>query len=422
MKVKVKKKYSILGIALLLFSCQTVTEQNIYAQENRVSTLITKNSEVQERVEQNNFPRKNNTPIKRSIQFTDTNSVEAQRLISSLDSFYAIEVRNGFNGSVLVGYQGKVLYERYYGNANRATKYPWGPQTPSQLASTSKPFTATAILWLYQHGYLDIKEPVVKYLEGFPYEKVTIEMLLNHRSGIPDYLKWATQYWSRSKNMTNDDLLELIKKYQPRLSYTPGTRFQYSNSNYALLANILEEVTQLPYPKFMKEFIFEPLGLKNTFVYDPLAVKPENMAISYKANWQIDPDMYADGIYGDKGIFSTVEDLFLWDRSFYNHVLLNQKTLDLAYQGYSFETSGSRNYGLGWRINEDDKTNKIIFHNGWWHGNNTVYFRFIEEEFTIIVLGNRYNRRIYGHSKAIHKIVQNMGTDDMDWEESGSPQ
>lgn len=421
MKLRINKKLSIIGISLLLLSCQTVTEQNIYAQENRTSALITKNSEVVEvpitsRGEKSTL----STPTKRTLQFIDTNSVEAQRMIKSLDSFYSIEVRNGFNGSVLVGYQGKVLYERYFGYANRSTKFPWGPTTPSQLASTSKPFTATAILWLYQHGYLDIKDPVSKYLEGFPYEKVTIEMLLNHRSGIPDYLKWATQYWSRSRNMTNDDLLALIKKYKPKLSFASGTRFQYSNSNYALLANILEEVTQLPYPKFMKEFIFEPLGLKNTFVYDPLAVKPPNMAISYKANWQIDPDMYADGIYGDKGIFSTVEDLYLWDRSFYDYVLLNQKTLDLAYQGYSFETPGTRNYGLGWRINTADNQ-KIIFHNGWWHGNNTVYFRFIEDEFTIIVLGNRYNRRIYSHSKSIHKIVQNMGTDEMDWEESGSP-
>lgn len=419
MKKSTKIKHTFLGLTLLLFSCQTVTEQNIYAQQNMTASVANVKSTASASGAHARVTK--STESNRLLDFVDTNTTEAQQLIQSLDSFYNIEVRNGFNGSVLVGYQGKVLYERYFGYANRSKKIPWDPSTPSQLASTSKPFTATAILWLHQHGYLNIYDEVSKYIEGFPYQKVTIEMLLNHRSGIPDYLKWATRYWSRTKNMTNDDLLELMKKYKPRVNFTSGTRFEYSNSNYALLASVLEEVTKLPYPKFMKEFIFEPLGLHNTFVYDPLEVKPLNLAISYKANWQVDPDMYADGIYGDKGIYSTVEDLYRWDRSFYSYVLLNPETLEMAYKGYSYERPGTRNYGLGWRMNEFPDGKKVIYHNGWWHGNNTVYFRFIQDDFTIVVLGNRYNRRIYKHSKAIHEIVQNMNNEAIDWEESGSP-
>src|SRR5690554_367267 len=279
-------------LLICLMACQTVSEQHVYASpllspsHERLSTL--------------------------KLEFSDTTSPEARRIIKSLDSFYNIQVRNGFNGSVLVGYEGKVLYERYFGVCNRSTGLELCEDSPSQLASTSKPFTATAILWLHQHKYLDINDKVIDYIEGFPYKDVTIKMLLNHRSGIPDYLKFATKYWSRSKNMTNEDLLDIFKKHKPRLNSRVDSRFQYSNSNYAILASVLERVTKLPYPQFMKEFIFEPLGLKNTFVYDPLGFKPEKLAISYKANWQIDPDMYADGIYGDKGIYSTVNDLYLW--------------------------------------------------------------------------------------------------------------
>lgn len=365
-----------------------------------------------------------NTRVKENatmLTFVDTNSREARELIKSLDSFYASEVRNGFNGAVLVGHQGKVLYERYFGMANRERKIPWQENTTSQLASTSKPFTATAIMWLHQSGYLDIKNKVTYYIPEFPYKNVTIEMLLNHRSGIQDYLKWATRFWPRSKNMTNDDLLALIIKHKPALAFPSGTRFQYSNTNYALLATIIEVVVHLPYPEFMKEFIFEPLGLENTFVYNPLVPKPHNMAISYKANWQIDPDMYADGIYGDKGIFSSVEDLYKWDRSLYNNVLLNPKTTEICYKGYSYERPGSRNYGLGWRMDEDLDGQKVVYHNGWWHGNNTVFYRFIEEDFTIIVLGNRYNSKIYHQTKKVYSIVQNQNESNLNFETTGSP-
>lgn len=340
------------------------------------------------------------------LRFSDTSSPRARAIINGLDSFYRIQVRNGFNGSVLVGYQGKVLYERYFGVCNREAELELCPESPTQLASTSKPFTATAILWLHQNKYLDIRDKVSKYISGFPYNDITVKMLLTHRSGIPDYLKFAEKYWPRSKNMTNDELMDVFRKHKPGLLFTPGRRFDYSNSNYAILASILEEVTQMRYPQFLKEFIFEPLGMKNSFVYDPLGYKPEKMAISYKSNWTREPDTYADGIYGDKGIFSTVKDLYRWDQSFYKNVLLSDQTLEMAYDGYSPDMPGVRDYGMGWRMLDFPDGYKVVYHNGWWHGNNTVFYRYIQDNFTIIVLGNRYNRRIYSQAKAIYNIVQ----------------
>lgn len=349
------------------------------------------------------------------IQYHDTTSKQAQNLIKSLDSFYAREIARGFNGSVLIGYKGKVLYERYYGIADRKLNIKLNSKSSSQLASTSKPFTATAILWLHQSKYLNIDEPVSKYLKGFPYKDITITMLLNHRSGLPDYTKMGSTIWRSKAPMYNVSLLEYIVKRKPALRFTSNTRFQYSNTNYALLACIIEEVTKMPYKKFMKEMIFEPLGMKHTYVYDPKDGFMNQSTISYRSNYTVFANTFQDGIYGDKGIYSTPQDMYRWDQSFYANKLLNNKTVRMAYNGYSPDMPGQKNYGLGWRILEDE-TFKIIYHNGWWHGNNTVFYRFVADNFTIIVLGNKYNTKIYQQPKTIYKLVNANTNIKVEWE------
>lgn len=373
----------------------------------------------------NNFHASTKYPAKSidqvtKISYVDTNKAEYKRIINSLDSFYAIQTRLGFNGSVLIGHEGKVLYERYYGVANKSTGLPLGKHTPSQLASTSKPFTATAVLWLHQNKYLNIDDPVSKYLKGFPYPNITITMLLNHRTGLPDYTKMGTAVWSSTAPMYNVNLLQYINTKKPRLGFTPNTKFQYSNTNYALLACLVEEVAKMPFKQFMKEMIFEPLGMNDTYVFDPKDGFLGNSTVSYRANFSIFENNFQDGIYGDKGIYSTPQDMYRWDQSFYNYILLNEKTLRLAYNGYSFETGGKKNYGLGWRMMEDERY-KIIYHNGWWHGNNTVFYRFVADNFTIIILGNKYNTKIYQHPKAIYNIFSKNSNIKIEWEETGSP-
>jgi CubicO group peptidase (beta-lactamase class C family) len=316
------------------------------------------------------------------------------------------------------------MYERYFGYCNRAENTLLCAQNPSQLASTSKPFTATAVLWLHQNKYLNIDQPVQKYLKDFPYPEITIAMLLSQRSGLPDYTKMGNRYWKSSEPMYNEDLLQILARNKPRLNSKPNTRFEYSNTNYAMLARVIEEVSKMPYKQFMKEFIFDPLGMKNTFVYDPAdrAKIDDKVTQSYQYNWSVYKETNEDGVYGDKGIYSTVEDMYRWDQSFYKHILLNEKTLRMAYTGYSNERAGTKNYGFGWRMLNFDDGYKIIYHNGWWHGNNTVFYRFIKDNFTIIVLGNKYNSKIYGHAKSIYGIVKNSAEHtDMEWEEAGSP-
>ena len=341
-----------------------------------------------------------------TFQYADTASPEWRVKVAKLDSFYAVQQRMGFNGAVLVGYKNKVLYERYFGHANRESGVPWSAQTSSQLASTSKTFTGAAVLYLHSRHYLNIDDYVTAYIDSFPYPQVTIRTLLNHRSGLPDYLKWVGRFRKDLKTpMYNDDVLDMFIRYKPGLDFKTNTHFKYSNSNYLVLASIIEIVTEMPYKDFMKKHIFEPLGLKNTFVFDPADGLPGNASISYKASWAREPIMFADGVYGDKGIYSTAQDMYRWDQSLYQNKLLDNATLELAYGPCSFERPGVKNYGLGWRMLCYDDGYKVIYHNGWWHGNNTCFYRFIKDNFTIIVLGNKYTSSIYRQPPVVYKII-----------------
>ena len=351
--------------------------------------------------------------VKSALVYEDTTLPENKAIIHRLDSFYRTQVRAGFNGSVLIGRKGKVIYERYFGLANREAQIRLNPTSASQLASVSKTFTAAAILYLHEKKYIDINQKVSEYIKDFPYEAITVKMLLNHRSGIPDYTKWVPRYRKDQRTpMTNSQVMRMFAKYKPALEFRPDTRFKYSNSNYAILSSVIEEVTEASFADFMKAYIFEPLGMKHTFVYEPSKGLPAGSAISYKYNWVREPDMFADGVTGDKGIYSTVEDMYRWDQSFYKKILLSNETIELAYGPCSFEKPGVKNYGLGWRMFCYPSGEKIIYHNGWWHGNNTVFYRFIQENFTIIVLGNKYNNAIYRQAKVVNALVKNIPVGD----------
>ena len=355
-----------------------------------------------------------------ALAYNDSNDKKWLPIKRSLDSFYNAQTRMGFNGSVLIGYKGRILYERYLGLADRAQSIPLSANAPSQLASTSKTFTGAAVLYLYEHKYLNIDDPVQHYLKSFPYPEITVRMLLCHRSGLPDYTHWALNYIKDAKTpIYNKTMLDLMATHKPPLESKPGTRFKYSNTNYATLALVIEEVTGMRYKEFMTKYIFQPLGMNHTHVFDPADGMPPGATVSYKANWAIDPVMFADGVYGDKGIYSTVEDMYRWDQSFYANKLLSNETLELAYGPCSFEKAGVKNYGLGWRMLCYPDGYKVIYHNGWWHGNNTCFYRFIKDNFTIIVLGNKHSNAIYRQPLALYKIINGESGDHSENGEEG---
>jgi CubicO group peptidase (beta-lactamase class C family) len=306
---------------------------------------------------------------------------------------------HGFNGGLLVAYNGTIVYERYSGFKDpRRHKDSVNAHTAFHLASVSKTFTAMAILKLWEEGKLDIHDDISKYLTGFP-AGITIKNLLSQRSGLRNYVHFMDQSgWDKRKYLSNSDLLQYINQHHAEVIYTTaGRHFEYSNTNYAFLALIIEKVSGETYDEYLTRVFFQPLQMQDTYVY---SIKDTATATrSYKMSGRMYPMEYLDMVYGDKNVYSTPEDMLKWDAALRGGVMFKQSTLDSAYTPYSLEKRGKRNYGFGWRMIVYPDGKKLIYHNGWWHGNRTVFIRMMEENATIIALCNNDNKRVYASKK-----------------------
>lgn len=310
-----------------------------------------------------------------------------------------------FNGAIIVAKGGNILYENYVGFSNPRTKTdPITDSTSFHLASTSKPFTGVAILKLVQEHKINLSDDIRKYFPEFPYANVTVRDLLSHRSGLPNYLYFMDdkEKWPAGQMVYNQDVLEFMIQHQPKLSYKSGTHFSYCNTNYVLLALLLEKVTGVPYPQYMRQTIFKPLGMDHTFVYTPS--DSGKVILSYKpsgALWEYD---IFDNTYGDKNIYSTPKDMLKWDAALYNEKFIDPAILDSAYQPQSHETPSIHNYGLGWRMLNLPNGKNVIYHNGKWHGFNPAFARLLDEKAVIVILGNQYNTNIYNAAKLAYNV------------------
>lgn len=336
-------------------------------------------------------------PVCKSPECLDSLQVLQGLMYHRLDSLFLRRHKAGFNGNVLILKGNRILYKACFGYCNYKEKDTLNAQTPFQIASSSKPFTASAILRLADEGKLSLTDTLGKFFPGFPYHGITVAMLLSHRSGLPNYLYFGDKLWKSKEYLTNDALIDLFmnnKKIEG--TSRAGTHFQYNNSNYALLASIVERVTGQKFPEYMKVTFFEPLGMKNTWIRDVTNDKSERKhAISYNSKWEKQKEDPYDGIYGDKNVFSTIEDMMIWDHAFYEHTNLSAAMQEEAYTPRSMEHKGVRNYGYGWRLMKQPDGSSLIYHNGWWHGNNTVFYRYLPDTLTVIILSNRYNRGVY---------------------------
>jgi CubicO group peptidase (beta-lactamase class C family) len=313
--------------------------------------------------------------------------------------FFDSLFQHGFNGGLLVARDGEVVYERYSGFKNvRKKKDSVNAHTAFHLASVSKTFTAMGVLKLWEEGKLDIHDDISRYLTGFP-PGTTIKDLLSQRSGLANYVHFMDNSgWDKRKFLTNADLLRYIIQHAATVQHLPpGRHFEYSNTNYAFLALIIEKVSGQTYAEFITKTFFEPLQMHDSYVFS--LQDTARATHSYKISGRPYPLEYLDVVYGDKNIYSTPEDLLKWDAALRGGILFKQSTLDSAYTPYSLEKPGKRNYGLGWRMIVYPNGKKLIYHNGWWHGNRTVFIRMMEENATIIALCNNDNKRVYSSKK-----------------------
>jgi len=366
-------------------------------------------------------PQKN-IIIKDSVRLTGLSEKEKAYYAAKIEAIYPTALlRTGFNGGIIMAKNGEIVFEDYRGMINFKTKEPITASSPFHIASVSKTFTATVILHLMEQGKIQLDDPVEKYLNNFPYAHITIKNLLTHRSGLPKYDHFmdgtvSEPYYVKNKKgktikkmrttkvpidvaglPNNEELLQYMIRSHPAIESSPNRRYSYCNTNYAMLALIVERITKMSFPDYMRDSVFTPLGMKNTFIF---SIKDTgNYVPSYNYNKAPFPLEKLDCIYGDKNVYSTVRDLLLWDRALYEGKFVSTETLNMAYQPYSHETRGNKNYGLGWHlyINPPDPT--VVYHNGWWHGNNAVFKRLLSDSATVIILGNKFNKSIWSAGK-----------------------
>lgn len=349
---------------------------------------------------------------------------EASALKAACEAWYdsALAPR-GFNGGILVAKKGNIVFEKYSGTAHIPGTDPINETTPLHIASVTKTFTAMAVLKLWQDGRLNIDDEYSKYFPAFNYPGVTIRSLLNHRSGLPNYTHFLDNLgWDKNKVVSNEDVLDFLINRKAELVdiRAANTHFTYCNTNYALLALLIERISGRKYGDFISQAFFIPLQMKHSYVFT--AADTSRAIPSYNWRGKIEPFNFLDMVYGDKNIYTTVQDLLTWDRALYTNRLFSPETLAQAYAGYSNERPGIRNYGLGWRMYDNPNGKKIIYHNGWWHGSNASFIRLINDSATIIVIGNKFTRAIY-HAKAMASVFGNYsGTSDEEDPEQSSGQ
>jgi CubicO group peptidase (beta-lactamase class C family) len=305
--------------------------------------------------------------------------------VDAIFAAYTAGVQPGI--AVEVIRNGKVIHRGTYGYADIANEKIITAETAFRLASVSKQFAAMAIMLLAEEGKLSYDDPIAKYLpELQAYEGVTIRHLMLHTGGLPDY--YDNIDTSAGMPTNHDAILLLGKMAHP--DFSPGDHFEYSNAGYDTLGPIVEAVSGISFAEFVRKNIFLPLGMTHSVVHDDRLPAVRNRAIGYDPadGFVLDNDDPLNAIIGSGGIYSTLDDLFLWDQALYGESLVSKATLDLAFTSGTNNAGESLDYGFGWRIDEY-AGHKVLRHGGSWVGFRTHILRIPDLQFSVILLSNR---------------------------------
>jgi CubicO group peptidase (beta-lactamase class C family) len=295
--------------------------------------------------------------------------------------------KNGqVSGSFLFARKGEILLEKIVGKLHPKIEGLISSSSPFNLASVSKQFTAMAIMQLHHQGKLKYDQKVKYYLPQFPYEDITIRHLLNHTSGMIDYEELTDKYWDK-RDFINQDMMMLYQVHQPKLEFTPGEKFEYSNTGYVVLAQLVESISNQSLEDYSAQYIFEPLGMSNTRIFTVLSKCNDFKSRVYGQHENEIFDLYhLEGITGDGSVYSTANDLLKWHNGLLNNKLL---PASLKHEGFlpTVLNDGSLSYyGFGWSIDEESPS--IVAHSGSWVGFTTYIIRNIEKDEVLIFLTN----------------------------------
>ena len=320
--------------------------------------------------------------------------------IRAVEKFMTELYRRGqFNGAILIANRKGIVYRAAFGLANRETKSPFTPDTPSCLASLSKPLTSLAVMMLAEKGSIKYDDHISQYIPELPPQlgAVTLRQLLTHTSGIPDYANLNVEH----PGMLTSEVLSALT-HVDQLEFPAGTKYRYSNSGYVLLGILVERVSGPPLSEFLQTKVFTPLRMTRTFVLTSDKQKTRDVARAYSAFGDLDD--YQAFVTGDGGVYSTVDDLYLFDRALYTEQLIHQASLRQAFTPATVR-EGATTYGFGWNIKEESFGKRV------WHTGSTSGFRgFIErrlgDQSVVIMLTNVGNSRRIEINDAVHAILE----------------
>jgi len=333
-----------------------------------------------------------------------TSAIGSANLEQKVDGLFEPFNRSNTPGAaIMVIRDGRPLLAKAYGLADLEARVPCATNTNFRLASVTKQFTAMAILLLAERKLLTLDQTLTDFFPEFPAygRQITVRQLLNHTSGLLDYEDLIPR--GTAIPVLDRDVLRLLLQ-QDKTIFAPGSKYQYSNSGYALLALIIEVCSRTSCAHFLRQNIFQPLGMINTVAYEQgLAIVP-NRAFGYSAegdHFKRTDQSLTSSVLGDGGIYSSITDLYKWDQALYTGKLINRRWLKQAFTAGPVTDHPGTGYGFGWYVGSYRGLKEI------WHSGNTVGFttriaRYPEQTFTVIILSNRQAADL---AEIPHKLV-----------------
>lgn len=294
--------------------------------------------------------------------------------------------------AVLVVSRGQPALMNGYGVADLEKKTPITPDSQFDLASVSKQFTAMAVMILAERGKLNYDDPIRKWIPEMPEfdssRPIKLRDLLNHTSGLPDYLFLMKGGDNAFSQTTCFDVPALFK--DKKLKHPTGSKFDYSNTNYALLPVVVERASGKTFSMFVNDHIFQPLGMTQSKVMDRFPYQLENRVFGYGRKLltgKLEISKRDGPICGDGNVFSTVRDFVRWDAGLAQHRLVRPETMEFAWTSGKLDDGKETGYGFGWAV-KMNYGRKFVVHSGGWAGTRTVIARWLPDELTIVVLSN----------------------------------
>lgn len=336
--------------------------------------------------------------------FVQSNAQSAEQKIDELLKAYASQ--NKLNGAVLVAQKGKVVYQNGFGYRNAEGKVPNDVNTIFQIGSITKQITAAVIMQLQQEGKLSVQDKLSRYFPGFANgDKITIENLLTHTSGIHNYTDDTVIMKNDvTKHYSENEMLKLFASYTP--DFEPGTSWKYSNSAYSILGYIIEKVEKKPYEQVVRQRIFQPLGMTNSG-FDFTNLSSPNKAKGYftlNPTPAVAPIVDSTIAFSAGAVYTTVGDLYKWDRAIYTSKILKPESWKTVFTPYK------NKYGYGWTI--DTLFGKqFTAHSGGIHGFSSYILRFPQDEIAVIIFDNSSSNAVGTISKNVAAILFNQSYD-----------